>query len=715
MSKSRHGAGSALSGAERQAMTKLLPFIAPYFLPAVVVGIGGLFHKLWADTAYGPAIAPTLILLTFMVLAGLAWKYAAARQPIQRAHVTASVAVVGLWFYVMQVVGFKTSSVEFVLVSGLALAISWTIRRLGVVLGEGKDDHGSKDEPDWHGLKRPRKWAKVEETPDRTVIEATLAPGQGAKDALNSAPKIGSELGTIHQGVRVIQGDREGQVKIQMYWEDLGKRTHVWEGPVGFGQSIQEPIPMGVNESGSVVPLYLLGDSDQGIARGNLKLGGITRSGKGVAVMTLMANVRCRKDVFPMISDHAKGEQLLGLLRGGLTRENSWIANSDKTLLGQAKAIQASIRERNKALGECGYSSWRPAAYEDPRLQMPAIVWFIEEFGSSALVRSPQLIINIGNECLSAGIVIVLSMQRLAYDQIPTSFRSAFSQGICFGVEDDTDAKFVLHDESLSTGVSPGGWGVKYPGRFMCSLNGVSDEINQTPARTYFGMTVEQFEAMVKGFMDSVGNSGARLDPVTRSAFGPAYEAWVSGTDGASDQTGDDVPAGIRKTGVRKTGAPQTGAPQTGVRKTGAHAFDPTIQEDEMDLTDADFDPTLDDPDSEMYLSRPQNPDEALYKTVDPRDEIKPSGLPEVDMSEPDRPGTIQRVLTKEEKAELFAAILDAHRGEEMRTATFIFEWRDSLGLPEANRDPAVSELITLACEEGRLERLGRGAFKVPA
>ncbi|HUM06374.1 MAG TPA: hypothetical protein VLT90_12995 [Terriglobales bacterium] len=709
----RHGQmRSAAQAVERTALLKMLPFVGPHVLPAVVLALGALFHHLWADTAYGPGIAPTVILAVFMGLSFATWTYAAPRQAIQRMHATGTVAVVGLFFYVLQVFGVGTATIEFVLIGGFALAVSWNIRRLEVIAGEGKDDHGAKEEPDWHGLKRPRRW-KIEESPDRTVVQATLAPGQTAKDALNAAPGIGSEVGAIYEGVRVLPGERMGDAEIQIYWEDLSKRTYPWEGPKHADESIALPIPLGLNESGELVHLYVMGDDVAGIAKGNLKVGGVTRSGKGVLVMILMCEVRSRCDVFPMISDHSKGEQMLGLLRPGLTRENSWIATNDAELLGQLKSIKAAIRERNIALGKCGYSSWEPACFTDPRLRMPAIAWFIEEFGSCALLRQPSAITQVGNECLSAGIFICASMQRFSYDQVPTSFRSAFSQGICFGVEDDQDAKFVLPDETLATGVSPGGWNVRYPGRAMCALNGASDKANQTPFRSFFGMSKHEFEGMVRASMAAFRESGPKLDPVTRAAFGDAYAAWQSGSDPVSSPVSDPVSSPVSGP-VSSPVSDPVSSPVSGIR-TVTPSYDPTtIEEDRGEEMDAERDPDFDDPTSELYLSRPRTPDPELFDEIDPREDIKPSGMPEIDMTEPDMPGVVKRVLSKKEKRELFASILLGNSGEEMSTAEFVLQWRNALGLPEANRDPAVSQLITEACESGALERLGRGRFQVP-
>lgn len=692
------GKRSAAKAVERSVLHKVTEFVAPHLIGATILLFGLLAHLMWGDRNspfWAKAYVPILLLGAFAGLSYVAWRYSAARPIFQRYHVTGSTLWAGLCIVLLDVLGPKIPLIQLVLVSWLFLALAFNVRRLTVVRGDG-DEKESEKEDEIFGIKRPTRTQVIEESPNATVARVRLAPGDIADQVTKVSRKLGSRSGTIPNGVRVIESEElEGELELKFIWKDLLKESFNWQGPRFIGGSILDPVYIGVNEEGQEVnfvfgPQYADGEF---IPPSHLKIGGRPRSGKGVLVLMLVPEICSRVEVFPMISDHAKGEQMLGMLRPGLPRERSWINRTQNGVRTQAQAVLRAMRARNEALGKYGYSSWRPEAFHDPRLRMPALVWFIEEF-TSAVRANPQLFTDIANEALSAGIYLIASMQRISHAEMPTSMRSAMASGICFKTEDENDDGFVLSDETLSTGTRPSQWGERTAGRAMCSLAGATDRMNKIPFKVYFAESLDAFESYIPEVMGALRNLRPELDPVTRSAFGDAFEEYVSGS-------GTD---------------PESGASQPTTPPPASGMYDPNseIVDDNDDDTEGEGIVFTQDeiPGDDEYVV-PKSPEPIISAGMNAREPLPNYGGPNIDLTEGMPKST--KKYSRQEKESIFAGIMIEFAGLTVETSTVVERWCELLGFPEAEQRATVNDFLQAARKEGRITRLKRGLWVFPA
>ncbi len=678
----------------------------PWVAGPLAVAVGALGHHLWGQALPAAAIVPLVLVLSVAGLSALTHTYAGPRTAVQRWHAVLSVVLLGLSVVLIQIWGTGLSVEDrtgpsnlaiAVLFADAVLALSWNIRRFEVVRGAGEDKHGEDSaEKDWHGLRKPRSLKITESDGKRTQAKVKLSAGQTAKDVEAALRAMGSDLGTITNGIRIEEGTREGEVGLTLLWEDQLTDAVGWEGPDNVGGSIADPISLGLNEQQQRVFLRMAGDYDDGIAPGHVKIIGMPRTGKGIAALIIWANLRGKRDVFPVINDHAKGEQMLMFLRPGMPKGKAWIDKSASGAKAQASAIKNAIAARNKALGDAGFTSWTPAAFSKgfewrgQHIHMPAVVFHIEEFAPIG-VASPGLFTTIAEQALSAGIFLMVSAQRASHDRFPTSLRSLIANGICYGAHDDVDVSFALPDGAVDGGASPANWQTKYPGRAMASLNGMPDGSERIPWKTHYAASKAEFEDYMKEMMAYLLPLAPDLDPCTAEAFGTAYTDYLYNE--------------IQAEQVKAEPKAQTPA---------------TSDDDELEEDDEDMD------DDELYEKRPLP--EGLDTTgIDPTKPLPEWQGAEVDLTPPPTAGRQMRELSPTEKRALFREILQRLADDgvrEVRTGKLVAIWTEELGNPQARQGPTVGRFIADAAAEdedpdhpndllGCLDRGPRGVYYI--
>jgi hypothetical protein len=701
---------------------KVHAFWPPWLGGPLALGLGDLGHWLWGTTLPAAAVVPLVLVLSVAGLSALTYRYALSRNAVQRWHAVLSVLVLGLSLSAVQIwgTGFPPNVLgQAVLYLGAVLALSWNIRRYDVVRGEGQDKHGQSAEEDWHGLKKPRSLKVTSSDGKQTQAKVTLSAGQTAKDVEAALGAMGSDLGTITSGVRVQKGEKEGEVEITALWENPLTDSVGWEGPDHVGGSIADPISLGVNEQGENVLLRIGGDYDKGVQPGAVKIIGMPGAGKGICAVIIQTNLRGRRDVFPVISDHAKGEQMLGMLRPGMPNGKAWInaleageTGPEKALArakAQAQAVLKAIAARNKALGDGGFSSWRPEAFtkgfewRGQHIHMPAIVLHVEEFSKVGSV-SPDLFTTIGEQGRSAGVFLLVSAQRASHDRFPTSLRSLIPNGICYGAHDDVDVSFALPDGAVDGGASPAEWQTRFPGRAMASLNGAEPGMERIPFKTHYAASVDEFEAYVKQVMAYLLPMAPDLDPCTAEAFGQPYLDYLNGSEpAASPATTEPVP------NEPSVATPAAAQPQSSID-----------EEEEGDDVDED------DPNEAHYVKRPA-PEDCDGRGIDPHQPLPEWEGPDVVLDIPPTPGRQRRDLNPQEKRELFRQIIQrlADEGEtEVRTGRLVKIWDEELGYPRSKQEATVGRLIADAAAEdlvdgkpndllGVLDRGPRGLYYI--
>jgi hypothetical protein len=678
---------------------KVHAYWPPWLAGPLVVALGNAAHWYWGRTLPAAGIVPLVLVLSVAVLSALTHRYASPRNNVQQWHAVLSVAVLGLSLVLVELFGTgwpPDALGQAVLYLSAVLALSWNIRRFEVVRGGGQDSHeGTSAEEDWHGLKKPRSLKVTSADEKKTQAKVKLSAGQTAKDVEAALGAMGSSLGTITSGIRVEKGKREGEVELTALWEDQLTDAVGWNGPEHIGGSISDPISLGVNEQGKNVLLRIGGDYNKGIQPGAVKIVGMPGSGKGICAVIMQVNLRGRVDVFPVISDHAKGEQMLAMLRPGMPKGKAWInavgdgeTGPEKAMARaktQGQAILRAIAARNKALGDGGFSSWRPEAFtkgfewRGQHIKMPALVYHIEEFAPIG-TASPQLFTTIGEQGRSAGVFLIVSTQRASHDRFPTSLRSLIPNGICYGAFDDTDVGFALSDGVTAGGATPAEWQTKYPGRAMAELNGAEPGMERIPWKTHYASSVDEFESYVKEVMAYLLPMAPDLDPCTAEAFGQPYRDYLNGTT----------------TTVKAPAQPAPAAVPGEDDYEGEDEMDDPAGSDEGDEMDEE------DPNEAEYV-KPVAPAGCDASNIDPHQPLADYTGPAYDLTPPPSPGRQARVLSPAEKRVLFREILQRLADEgrtEVRTGELVDIWTEELGHPEANKSPEVNRLITDAAAE---------------
>lgn len=222
------------------------------------------------------------------------------------------------------------------------------------------------------------------------------------------------------------------------------------------------------------------------------------------------------------------------------------------------EAIKAAIPARTRWLGAHGYRQWTRAAAEqqnDPKHSchkdgtacgcagMPFLVTWMEEAANTLRYLGDSAFTGIAQEARSAGIALVVSLQRPSYDQMSTSTRASLPSVIALGCAAD-DEGFCLPDEVLAAGAHPGAWGNRRPGYCYVVSPGIDEDRYASPGRTVH--FPERVVPMLEVLADWAARNGASPDPVTAKAaervVGRAYTERKGGEQLQEDE--DDMDQG---------------------------------------------------------------------------------------------------------------------------------------------------------------------------
>ncbi|GAA2870515.1 plasmid transfer protein TraB [Streptosporangium fragile] len=502
-------------------LQRAAPYLPPWLL-AAGTGLASLpAHSLWANSA----AASAGLTLASAALTATTWWAGKATTPQRRIHSTVTVGAATSWLTAAALAGPATGPLQgMFLIGGPALAVSWNIRQML----RTRPGHDGESGADSGGLLEKVGLAKTLVTgstvaPNKATFQLQLPPGElTADDVAKAAPRLASALDVAPTAVRVHPDpDSHARAQVTIVPRDLLKTTTVWPGPSAPGGSVAEPVVVGVYEDGTPAVLYFPGDPKQARNAMHLLVMGMTGSGKSEAALVALGELVSRRDVVVWASDPAKADQTLGPLLPAL----DWAALDMPSTVAMIEAIASAIPERTKWLAKYGYKQWEPACAQvqaDGSPGMPYLVCWFEEAAKTIRETDDDAFTGIAQEARSAGISLVVSLQRASGTQISTDTRASLGSSWCFGVRDDRDAGFALPDEALDAGAAPQSWRDKRPGYHYLAANGVPEALWATPARSYL-TSRDHLEWAVTTFADV----RATLDPVTaaaaRQAAGSAF------------------------------------------------------------------------------------------------------------------------------------------------------------------------------------------------
>ncbi|MFF9023920.1 plasmid transfer protein TraB [Streptomyces eurythermus] len=506
----------------------LLHRVKPHLPPWLAVGAtgvaGALGHWRWADSA----AAGVGLTLSSVILTGATWWAGRATSQQRRLHSAITVAAGSAWLTAACLAGPMTGPLDdLFLMGGPVVALSWNVR-LVLRRNDADPQGGGADKGllEKVGLARAQiGQAKVE--PNRVTAPLSLEPGEQTNDDVSKAlARIASALDLPVSAVRYLpspDSSRRGELVIVP--EDMLAQSAEYEGPSNLGGSIAEPLVIGRYDDGSPLSLWLPGDPKAKRNSTHLLIAGGTGSGKGETALNLQTEILSRRDVLLWVSD-PKAFQDFAPLRPGM----DWTAEGGADTEVMVEAVKAVIPARTRWLGAHGYRQWLPEAAEQQTSRehtcrpdgrpcgcpgMPFLVAWFEEAANTLRNLGDDAFTGIAQEARSAGVSLVVSLQRPSYDQMSTSTRASLPSVIALGC-DPRDEGFSLPEAVIDAGAHPGAWGNRRPGYCYVVSPGIPEDRYPSPGRTF------AFTARATALMEQLAawalREGATADPVTAAA-----------------------------------------------------------------------------------------------------------------------------------------------------------------------------------------------------
>ncbi|MGW0838194.1 plasmid transfer protein TraB [Streptomyces prunicolor] len=535
--------GSDAGGVGKYVLHRAKPHLPPWLAWGGTGLAGVLGNAKWSESA----AAGVGLTLASVALTGATWWAGRSTSQQRQLHSAITVACGSAWLTAACLAGPTAGPIDdLYLMAGPALALSWNIR---MVLRHNPDATGQSADKgllEKVGLARAQMGAaKVE--PNRVSASVALEAGVQTNDDMAKAlGNIASALDLPTSAVRYTPDPgsaRRGELVIVP--EDMLAEVVEWEGPSNLGGSIADPLVNGRYDDGSPLVMWLPGDPDAGRNSTHVLVAGGTGSGKGDAALNLLTEILSRRDVIVWFSD-PKAFQDFATLRPGL----DWAVEGGTSTEVMVAAVEAVIPARTRWLGAHGYRQWVPAAAQQQNSPehtcradgmacgcagMPFLVTWFEEAANTLRALGDDTFTGIAQEARSAGISLIVSLQRPSYDQMSTSTRASLPSVIALGC-DPRDEGFVLPDEVLAAGAHPGAWGNRRPGYCYIVSPGIPEDRYASPGRT------RRFTQRAVPVMELLATwaqrNGATADPVTAgAASGIAGRAYTGRTAPGTQQT----------------------------------------------------------------------------------------------------------------------------------------------------------------------------------
>ncbi|MFE6173720.1 plasmid transfer protein TraB [Streptomyces sp. NPDC056464] len=535
--------GSDAGGVGKYLLHRAKPHLPPW-LAWGGTGLAGVLGNARWD---GSAAAGVGLTLASVALTGATWWAGRSTSQQRQLHSAITVACGSAWLTAACLAGPTAGPIDdLYLMAGPALALSWNIR---MVLRHNPDATGQSSDKgllEKVGLARAQMGAaKVE--PNRVTAPVALEAGVQTNDDMAKAlGNIASALDLPTSAVRYNPDPgsaRRGELVIVP--EDMLAEVVEWEGPSNLGGSIADPLVIGRYDDGSLLVMWLPGDPEAGRNSTHGLVAGQSGSGKGDAALNLLTEILSRRDVIVWFSD-PKAFQDFGTLLPGL----DWAVEGGTSTEVMVAAVEAVIPARTRWLGAHGYRQWVPAAAQQQNnpehtcradgsacgcAGMPFLVAWFEEAANTLRALGDDAFTGIAQEARSAGISLIVSLQRPSYDQMSTSTRASLPSVIALGC-DARDEGFVLPDEVLAAGAHPGAWANRRPGYCYVVSPGIPEDRYASPGRT------RRFTQRAVPVMELLATwaqrNGATADPVTAGAASSvAGRAYTGRTAAGTEQT----------------------------------------------------------------------------------------------------------------------------------------------------------------------------------
>ncbi|GLY81809.1 DNA translocase FtsK [Actinoallomurus iriomotensis] len=494
-----------------KGISKVAVHAPPWICGLMVVAAAALFHYLWGGEHAGSTTAWAVLgmWVSTIVLTGVTWLASHQRRGIFRIHSPVTVFLACLYVMIATIAGVGQPVVVFFeLVFGSTVALTWNLR---FVIRSGVDGESGIRDPLTHLWERAREVSGFDGTTAKVIkveehnIDSQIKIDGGdktvedlQKKTLNMETAMGLPPGSL-----TISADQNRADLAAMSISDprILQRTLPYPGPLHAGGSAADAYRLGLYQDMSPVDLVFLNF--------HLMINGMSGSGKSFGGgWNLLASIMSRPDATIIAADLTKADQSLGDAAEAI----DWLVFTKAQANALMDGLQRAVPARTAWLSAHGYKKWERGC------GLQAVYVLLEECPDVLRVVDEDDFVQLAKAARSAGVYLILSLQRSDYTQVPTIVRGQFGAMMCFGVASSDDAAFGLPDKVREAGASPEDWGVDYPGMCYLAAPGIPMAKRIMPIRTYF-IEPKQMSDLAARFPASA----RPLDEVTARAFGDAY------------------------------------------------------------------------------------------------------------------------------------------------------------------------------------------------
>jgi hypothetical protein len=146
------------------------------------------------------------------------------------------------------------------------------------------------------------------------------------------------------------------------------------------------------------------------------------------------------------------------------------------------------------------------------------LIFHLEEAARFAEVDE---LVQLTEAARSAGISLVISLQKATQDRIKVAARYNLGANMCFGVKMKRDAQFGLSEYAIESGAQPHRWQDRYPGRHFLEAQGLDATMAGNPLISDW-IDIGRLEQEV----DNGADIRTPLDNTTADALGLPYRAY---------------------------------------------------------------------------------------------------------------------------------------------------------------------------------------------
>lgn len=232
---------------------------------------------------------------------------------------------------------------------------------------------------------------------------------------------------------------------------------------------------------------------------------GMTGSGKTDGEKPVILTCAARGAVQVVVDVRKKTQSY-----GGLAPVLDWLIVDDGLArAAMARLINNVIPARTEHLANRGLSSWTPdSGLQFYRFQVEEAWDFVDE----------DTLTEASLAARSAGIQLIISVQRASHDLLSTSLREQLGTIKCYGLKGSWGAS-ILDDEVEDAGAKPQKWADEHPGKHYMQQGGLSLERKAMPIRAYTDSGRHKFNDVAKSLQRDV----MACDHVTAAAWGNLY------------------------------------------------------------------------------------------------------------------------------------------------------------------------------------------------